>query len=307
MKFGVVLSCYDRVDDLLAHLEILSFNRHPHRVAVFYMHEDDPPAVPRGVELFRVPSPGFTSGPLVSMTHGVRWAAERGLDYLVFRNADDWMFNHDLAHSWIERMDAAGQVAAGYNWFSVGTMKDITMNENIVRVDRFLPSVEDAERYFVSSDQRYNCEYKMAWWVNRVIGDDPDLFFRLPDREQEPGIGWEMKDLEDVYRRTTGAGVPADVWANQQHNSRFFNRKWQMIGSHDNTTRLYYWHQIRGAVPYSRQLEDGPQFGRWLRAAAAGSPWNKNDVNVSRATRILRPRPVRTTKTMPRIIIRSKV
>ncbi|MFK9985599.1 hypothetical protein ACJEM7_25465, partial [Escherichia coli] len=77
-----------------------------------------------------------------------------------------------------------GQIAAGYSWFSVGTMRDVTLNENIFRVDRFIDSADDAERYFLSSDQSYNCEYKMAWWVNRVTKENADLFFRLPDREQ---------------------------------------------------------------------------------------------------------------------------
>lgn len=306
MKFGIVLSCYDRVDDLMAHLDILKFNQFAPRIAVVYMHPDAPPRMPHGVELIRLPSPGFTSGPLVSATRGIKWASAAGMDYMVFRNADDWLFRHDLARGWIDQMEAGGQIAAGYSWFSVGTMRDVTLNENIFRVDRFIDSADDAERYFLSSDQSYNCEYKMAWWVNRVTKENADLFFRLPDREQEPGIGWEIKDLPGVYHKD-GKTVPPDVWMKLEHNSRFFNRKWQMIGSHDNTSRMFYWRQIRNSVPYAAQLEECHHFARWMAAAATGSPWNKEDVNLSRATRQLRPRPVRTKKELPRILVPSKV
>jgi hypothetical protein len=60
MKFGIVLSCYDKVDDLLVHLDILKFNRLAPKIAVIYMHHDQPPVMPRGVELITMPSPGFS-------------------------------------------------------------------------------------------------------------------------------------------------------------------------------------------------------------------------------------------------------
>lgn len=306
MRFGVVLSCYDRIDDLMAHLDILKFNQHAPKIAVAYMHSDAPPKMPMGVELIRLPSPGFTAGPLISVTRGVKWAAENNLDYMVFRNADDWMFQHDLAYNWIKHMDADGQIAAGYNWFSVGTMRDITLNENIFRVDSFVDSTNEAEKYFLKSDQSYNCEYKMAWWVNRVINGNSNLFYRLPDREQEPGIGWEIKDLPSIYHKKNES-VPDDLWLKLENNSRFFNRTWQMIGSHDNTSRMFYWRQIRKSVSYYKQLEECEHFSRWVHAANSCLAWNKLDTNASRITRQMRPRPIRTKKELPRVLIFSKV
>lgn len=307
MKCGIILSCYDRVDDLLAHLDILKFNPHGPKIMVAYMHHDEPPAMPDGVELIRLPSPGFTSGPLLSITRGVMRAADLGLDYLTFRNADDWMFNHDMAQEWISHLDRTGLVAAGYNWFTVGTMNDITMNENILKVDAFAPSAATAERYFLRSDQAYNCEYKMAWWVRRVTkSDHGDGFFRLPDREAVPGIGWEAADVPKAYEKF-GTNVPVEVWGRLEYNNRFFNRKWQMIGSHDNQSRLFHWRQIRSAVPYAEELEKCHHFGRWLDAATNNLTWNKTEVNESRNTRQRRIKPIRTSTQMPRILLRSKV
>ncbi len=306
MNFGIVLSCYDRTDDLMAHLDILKFNKDVRKIAVIYMHPDAPPKIPHDVELIRLPSPGFTSGPLVSVTHGIRWAAANNLDYMVFRNADDWMFRHDLTRGWINYMNTNHRIVAGYNWFSVGTMRDITLNENIFRVKRFIDSVDEAEKYFLKSDQSYNCEYKMAWWINRIINGDVNLFYRLPGREQEPGIGWEIKDIPEIYEKD-GKNVPVDVWKKLEHNSRFFNRNWQLIGSHDNTSRLFYWKQIRTSVSYCSQLEKCEQFARWIDAANTCSEWNKPDVNASRITRQMRQRPVRTKKKIPMVLINSKV
>lgn len=306
MKFGIVLSCYDRVDDLMAHLDILKFNQHVSKIAVVYMHEDQPPDMPHGVDLIRIPSPGFTSGPLISATRGVQWAAANNLDYLVFRNADDWIFRHELSYNWIQQMKSCGQIAAGYSWLSVGTMRDITLNENIFHVNHFLPSVLDAEKYFLSSDQSYGCEYKMAWWVNRAIKNNSDLFYRLPDREQDPGIGWEIQDLPTICSKN-GDSIPHELWLKLAHNSRFFNRNWQLIGSHDNVSRLFYWNQIKNHVPYSSQLEECEYFSKWLKAARTNSPWNKPNVNESRLTRQLRPRPIRTKKDLPKILIPVKV
>jgi hypothetical protein len=306
MKFGIVLSCYDKVDDLLVHLDILKFNRLAPKIAVIYMHHDQPPVMPRGVELITMPSPGFSAGPLMSVTRGIRWAAKNNLDYMVFKNADDWMFNHELAYSWLEKIASENKIAGGYSWLSVDSMRDVTLNENIFDVDYFLNTVSDAESYFLKSDQTYGCEYKLAWWINRATKYDSSLFYRLPDREQEPGIGWEVKDIPAIYEKK-GIDIPSNLPAKLESNSRFFNRKWQLIGSHDNVSRYFYWNQIRKNVPYADQLEESEEFGRWINAVKNGLQWNKPSMNESRTTRLTRVRPIRTRKELPRILVTSKV
>jgi hypothetical protein len=190
------------------------------------------------------------------------------------------------------------KLAAGYNWFSVGSFRDITMNENIIHVPTFMKTVKWAEEYFLKSDQSYNCEYKMAAWVKKSLSDVEKEFFRLPDREQEPGIGWEIRDIPYVYGRN-GESVPMEVLNRLEGNQRFFNRKWQMIGSHDNKDRLAFWLQIRRSVSYTDFLEKEEHFGRWLEAARRGLPWNIEEKNLSRLTRLLREKPVRTKKFLP--------
>jgi hypothetical protein len=298
-KVAIVLSCYDRVDDLLAHLDIIRFNPYNPRVIVVWLHEDDPPELPVWADLIRLPSPGFTSGPLLSLTRGLKRAADFGMDYVVFRNGDDWLFDHELAQSWLYEVDSKGKLAAGYNWFTVGSFRDITMNENILNVRHFMPTVDEAEKYFLSSDQTYNCEYKMAWWMRKAIPDIESQFFRLPDREQEPGVGWEVKDIPMIYEKRNEP-VPAEVMANLVHNHRFFNRKWKMIGCHDIASRYFYWLQLRSTVPYAEKLERCEHFNRFLHAATKKLPWNKQEMNYSRITRTMRPKPVMTEKSMPR-------
>lgn len=302
---GIIISCYDKVDDLMAHLDILDFTPYEKRLIVVYMHDDDPPEMPKNVDLLRLPSPGFTSGPLLSLTHGIRHAAGLGLEWVVFRNADDWLFNHAMTQSWIEEMEARKKLASGYCWFGVNTFNDITLNENILNVPHFQKTIVEAERYFASSDQAYNCEYKMAWWMRRSLPDLSRQFFRLPGREQEPGIGWENKDLPIVYSQRNES-PPSDWMMKLLENERFFNRKWQLIGSHDNASRLGFWNRIKNEVPYASELMKKEQFARWHTAATDGTSWNKPHVNVSRATRTIRRKPVRTKKSLPRKLLFSK-
>jgi hypothetical protein len=299
-RLGLVLSCYDKVDDTLAHLEIQSFNRRDVPIIIAYMGEADPPPEFHRHHLIRFESPGFASGTLVSLIHAIRAAPGLGIDYLEFRNADDWLFNHDLVHSWHTHLDESGKLAAGYNWFGCGTFNDITMNELFVSVPAFLATADEAEEYIAASDQRYNCEYKMAWWVRRTLSDLAAQFYRLPGREFDPGVGRLIQDYLPLFERKKEA-LPAGFWERLNDNNRFFNREWQMIGSHNNLSRLVYWTWIRDAVPYAAELERLPHFNRWLVAASSNRPWNSRRPNLSRLGRQdRRYYPIRTQLALPR-------
>jgi len=305
--FGIVLSCYEKVDDLQANLDILKFNEREPKIIVVYMHPDKPPKLPRNVDMIHVNSPGFAAGTLISLTVAMRHAAKLGLDYLVYRNADDWLFNHDLANGWIDQMAETGKLAAGYNWFGVGSFDEFSMNENIFSVKHFIESVDLAERRFLTVSKFTSCEMSISWWVKRTLADLENQFLRLPDREQEPGVGYELAQLEAAWKQKFKEQVPVDHWQRLADNQRFFSRKWQMIGAHDNTSRHYFYKQIRDHIPYAVELEKCRQFSRWLRAVQYGLQWNKPGMNHSRYGHLNRTKKVRTEKNMPRLVIYPKV
>jgi len=306
-NFGIVLSCYDKVDDLLAHLDILKFNRRKPKIMVAYLHPDKPPRLPKNVDLLRITSPGFTAGTLVSLTVAMRHAANLGLDYLVYRNADDWLFNHDLANGWIDHMEATGKLAAGYNWFGIGGFDEFSMNENIFSVRHFVPSALAAEKRFLAISRFTGCEHNLPWWIKHVLTNLEEQFFRLPDREQEPGIGWEMAQIQMAWEQKFRETMPQEHWKLLEDNQRFFNKKWQMIGSHDNTSRKHFYDRIRSDIAYADKLEKCRHFGRWLRAAEAGLSWNKPGTNHSRHNLIFAKKKVRTQKAMPKKVFFPKV
>lgn len=307
VKFGILLSCYEKTDDLLAHLDILSFNPRSPKIAVAYLHDDDPPKLRAGTSMLRMKSPGFAAGTLLSLTAGIRWAAENDLDYLVYRNADDWFFDHDLSNSWIDRMVEEDKMAAAYNWLTFGTYEEFAMNENIFKVTAFLPSVDHAEKQFLAMSKMVACECSIAWWLKCVIKDMDKGFMRLPDREQRPGVGYEMHQLFDVFKKRYHRDMSAAEVKLLENNQRFFNRKWKMIGSHDNKSRKHFYNQIRASIPYVEKLERCRHFKRWLRSAESGSQWNKPEDNISRKN-LLRPKSkIVTKKEFPRRLFKAKV
>jgi hypothetical protein len=113
----------------------------------------------------------------------------------------------------------------------------------------------------------------MPRWVNKTCKDVEREFYRLPGREQEPGIGWERRDLMNAFL-AKGLRPPIGFWEELEDNNRFFNKEWQLIGSHDIGNRLWYWRKIRGDVPFGKQLEKDFHFHRFLDAAHTNKPWN---------------------------------
>ena len=273
MSVGYLISVYDRVDDCMAHLDILKYDPAPHQTLIVSMSEalvDRHGADLAGYDVVSIQSPGFALGPLLSLVRGVREAKERGWKWLVYRNADDWLFNHSLASDTITHMEQSGQICAGYNWLSKDTLVEFTMNELYLSVDHFARTADDAENYFVRS-KPWLCEYKMGRWLRRTIEDDSRRLYRLPDREIPIGIG-NMKDQKGIL-----AGTFLDrhgVRGGLADNNRFFNRKWQLIGSHDNQERLKYYTDIWPQISYATDLERERHFRRWMRSARTGESWN---------------------------------
>lgn len=305
-KLGVIVSCYDKIDDTLAQLDILSFDPYKRPVIVSYMGYEEPPKEFSNYHLVHFPSPGFTSGPLMSLVHSLRKAHELGLDYVLYRNGDDWFFNHELTEQWFRNVVANDYLCAGYNWFGANNYHDITMNELIISVPHFMETADRAVEYFFSSDQRFTCEYKMAWWVNATLTDMDKQFWRLPDREQEHGVGRLISDVPTMYR-AKNKEVPEKIWTELNDNNRFFCRKWQMIGSHLNLARFIYWTMLRDEIPYRAEIENKPHFNRWLRSIAEKKVWNTKINNISRLGRQDRKYyPIRTVKTLPKKLLTGR-
>jgi hypothetical protein len=148
-KLGIVLSCYDKLDDLLAHLDILSFNPYKNPIFIGYMGHEQVPSELKKHHLMQFESPGFTSGTLVTLMHALRMASSMGIDYLVFRNADDWMFDHELVHQWFTHIVNNDILFAGYNWFSVNTFRDFAMNEVFISVPHFMETLHNSRNLLI--------------------------------------------------------------------------------------------------------------------------------------------------------------
>jgi len=273
MKVGFVLSCYNRVDDLMVHLDILKYCPFDHEV-IIVATMDWPEAYLeelRAYHYVRIEGHGHALGPLLSCIAGVKKAHEIGLDIICYRNADDWLFNYEFEENNFKQMQT--HLCGGYNWINVGADHDITLNQLYLRVDKFVETAADSEKYFLRSMKDLLCEFKMARWLKRTCSDFKKQFYRLPDREQEPGIGYMRNDIPGAFREKN-MEVPVGFWEQLDKNNRFFNEKWMLIGSHDNPSRYIYWRRIRDRVPYAKALEKEKHFARWLIACREKTAWN---------------------------------
>ena len=274
-KVGFIISVFNKIDDLAAHLEILKYCPFEHEVIVVYMM-DLPVEYQKIVNKFhsvRIDGMGHYIGPLLSAVAGVRKANELGLKYAVYRNSDDWLFNYDWERKNFEVMEEKKYLIGGYNWMNVGVYHDITLNQVYFDVPAFYETADDAEEYFKRSKKGFLCEFKMPRWVKKTCKDIEKEFYRLPGREQFPGIGWESCDIVNAWR-SQGRSVPLGFWEQLDKNNRYFNEEWQLIGSHDNISRLNYWRRIRTSVPYYKELEKEYHFARFLSAARTNGKWN---------------------------------
>lgn len=274
MKIGFILACHNRVDDLLLHLETFKYCPFNHEIIIIHTMDYDEIYMKeiKKYHHVRIEGYGHYIGPLLCATAGVRKAAELGLDYCVFRNADDILYNFSFEQDNFNKM-SEGYLCGGYNWLNVGTYYDITLNQVYFDVSAFGQTVDDAEAYFKRSPPGYLCEYKLPRWVKRTCPNIEKQFYRLPNREQEPGIGWERKDIPNAFAAKK-IKMPLGFWEKLENNNRFFNLKWQLIGSHDVGARLNYWRKIRKLVSYGKQIEKEHHFCKFLDCARSGKPWN---------------------------------
>lgn len=276
MKIGFILTTYDRIDDLLAHLDILKYYDYPHEIIPVWMNKDSPDYFKEEISKYQhshyYDGIKFGIGPLLGLISGLRKAHEIGLDYVVYRNGDDWLFNHEFVKTNFNIMSNGMDVAA-YNWLSVGTYSEFAMNELYINVSKFIPSIDAAESYFKNSTDKLLCESKIGKWIKQVLNRNYKTFYRLPDREMFPGIGYEVESIPLLFEqmKTNLASNWKDMYVD---NQRFFNRKWQMIGSHSNYERIKFYRDIRKDIPYVKELEKEIHFNRWLTTTLNGQNWN---------------------------------
>ncbi len=242
-KIGFILTTYSRIDDLLVHLEILKYFPIPYEVIPIWMNQDVPDYFLS--EMKKYPHAhycngiNFSLGALLGLVDGLKKAKEIGLDYVIYRNSDDWIFNHNFV---LENIKNTKDISA-YNWFGQNTNKEFALNEMCLNVDLFAKSIDWAEDYFLNSNDNLLCEFKIAKWIRKVTKD----IYHLPDREHPKGIGMVKKCEE---------------------NNRFFNKKWKLLGFHDNLERLNCYKTLDFA--YRKELEQENHFKRWL----LGGKWN---------------------------------
>jgi hypothetical protein len=300
MKAGFIIACHNKIDDLMAHLEIFKYCPLEHEVIVVHTmdYADNYMQEIKKHHHQRIDGMGHYIGPLLCAVAGVRKAHELGLDYAVYRNADDWLFNYKFEEDNFKKMKSKGYLCAGYNWLNVGVFHDITLNQVYFDVKAFEKTADDAESYFKRSQPGFLCEYKMSRWVRRTLPTNIErYFYRLPGREQEPGIGHERRDLWNAFK-AKGMQIPLGFWERLENNNRFFNLDWQMIGSHDVGSRLSYWRKIRSLVSYGKSIEKETHFARFIEAARNNDPWN---VKV----KSLPPPPVAPPTKQPKLIRRK--
>jgi hypothetical protein len=193
-----------------------------------------------------------------------------GSEFVVYRNADDWLFNHE---SLIGRVFSMPNrfTFAGYSWFSHSTNQDYALNEITFHVPTFMPFIDSMENSFIHSSQEMLCEFKIARWINRIVPEHKLL--RLSDRERYPGIGNNFESLE-ILETMKRINLPENWREKWKDNQRFFHRGWQMIGSHEQKERLEFYNLIRNEISYAESLEQKSEFRRWLFAAKNNLPWN---------------------------------
>ena len=275
MKLGKIIGCHNKIDDLMLYLEALKYCHYQHEIIIITSMDYD--------EIYtkeikrhhhrRIETPGHYIGPLLCLIAGVKEAARLGCDYILYTNADDIVYNFKWEINNFNILEKGGYLCGGYNWLNVGTYHDITLNQLYMHVPSFMKTVDDAEAYFRRSPENFLCEYKMARWIKRTCRNLSHEFYRLPGREQEPGVGWERKDIIRAFM-VKGISIPQGFWDRLENNNRFFNSEWQLIGSHDIISRLNYWRKIRAKVPYGRDIEKEPNFSRFVECVKANRLWN---------------------------------
>lgn len=261
MRIGFILTTYNRIDDFLAHLDIIKYFPMNHSVIPIWMNRDMPDYFLSEMKNYEhahyCNGIKFSIGPLLGLISGLKKAAELDLDFVIYRNGDDWLFNNDFVLQNLEVMK--NYDASAYNWFTMKTNREFAMNELCLRVEPFMKNIDYMYDYFLSSNDKLFCEFKMAKWINRTT----QRFYRLPHREEDYGIGNGHEYLS-IILKYQNIDPGQSFWDNYKINNRYFNSRWQLIGSHDNKNRFDLYQSIRNKIPYRNSLEKEPHFSRWL-------------------------------------------
>lgn len=275
MNLGFILSCHSRTDDLLAHMDIIDCYKFKSEIIPIYMRENcqdyfhEEMKKRNGIYRNGI---RFEVGPLLALCTGIRRAKEMGIKWVIYRNGDDWLFNHHFIEETYNYMETDGKLFAAYNWLTVGGVVEFALNEVWLNVDKFYNYVDEMEDYFMKSNYEFVCEMKLTRWAHRALDGDFSLFHRLPDREQQPGVGYEPCHISSIFYQKN-IPIPYNYMEMAEENNRFFNRKWQLIGSHDDGERRVYFSKIRNDIDYCEELVKRRHFARWL---SRPDQWNLN-------------------------------
>jgi hypothetical protein len=251
--FCFVIGCHDKVEELLCHLEILTFYPEPYDVIVVYSGTSPLPNVDILKNVLVVPSENSPRPPLgaaLAFWKGVFTVRRPPLPYIqhtfrymCYRNCDDWIFNHEHVLETLDILKNHDKKLAGYNWFDVNKFTDLALNELylkmiIVEGQR----LEEWETYFKQKINR-KCEMAVAEKLFELV--KPEEFYRLVERESEYGIG--------NFDRTP-------------NNTRYWHEKWLLLGHHDQIgKREMYKKMVRNRISYHDKLEQKENFKKWVR------------------------------------------
>lgn len=228
----------------------------------------------------------FFIGPLLGLISGLEKAKELGLDVVVYRNGDDWLFNHNFVIDNLKRMK--NNDVGCYNWFTYNSNQEFALNELYLKVDPFCEKIQEMKKYVINSNDKLLCEFKMAKWISRTT----KKIYRLPNREEKSGIGIHDELFEDNMKNLNYKITP-EMTERLKVNNRYFNEKWQLVGCHDNAKRHEYYMYLRNKIPYHMKLEQEFNFRRWLNKS---NPWNLE-------SEIKKTKDVKDIKKTPRRII----
>lgn len=269
---AIILACHNKIDDLMLHLEVLKYYTFPFKTIIIHTMDYDINYMKEIKEYpnRRIEGYGHFISPLLCLAEGLRLAKELDCEYVVYRNADDILYNSSWEKENFKTMK--NYLCGGYSWLNVGVNYDITLNQVYLHVPSFYKTITDAENYFKNSSQRFLPEHKLPRWIKKTCNFEKD-FYRLPGREQEPGIGWERKEIPSIFR-SKQMRVPFGFWEKLENNNRYFNSEWQLIGCHNIGDRLFYWEKIKHLIPYAKQHEKDHHFRRLSHAVQNNLPWN---------------------------------
>lgn len=263
MKIGFILTTFSRIDDFLAHLDILKYFPRPYEVIPIWMNRKVPDYFMEEMNNYKhahfCNGLRFSIGPLLGLISGIKKAHKIGLDYVIYRNGDDWLFNREFVLENIKNT----KVISAYNWFGINYKREFALNEMCLHVPSFMKTIDWAEKYFLDSNDKLLCEFKVAKWIRKTTKE----FYRLPFREIYFGIGNDPLIIAKILE-SKGFTVNDPFFDLFKDNNRYFNRKWQLLGCHDNKERLKLYKEL--FFPYKEQLEKEKHFSRWLK----DEPWN---------------------------------